>query len=160
MNLPGPPHSRGSAFHAFPSSKTTLKLQIFKGGSRAVAAQQSLIHVFPSTYLHRRLQCMRCRTTHQCVQAVNKAQTSSGLLWQILVSQDHQTVGIYSHYPITRGNQTTFYYHLIKRIDLKRICSVIDTLQSEVVESVFHGNWEVIISPRTKAGCCIYTRGS
>jgi len=71
-------------------------------------------------------------------------------------------VGIYGHYPIIRGNQTTFSGHPIETFDftsgegkekwiaykftknvydtcmpphLKRICSVIDTLQSEAVES-------------------------
>ncbi|KAL7796475.1 hypothetical protein V8C37DRAFT_371807 [Trichoderma ceciliae] len=75
------------------------------------------------------------------------------------ISHDHETVRIYGHYPIIDGDKTTFYRHPIKKFDftseegkdkwtsykftknvydiwmpthLKRICSVIDKLPSNL----------------------------
>jgi len=33
------------------------------------------------------------------------------------ISHDHQTVRIYGHYPLIKGNETTFYCHLICTFD-------------------------------------------
>ncbi|KAG9228305.1 hypothetical protein BJ875DRAFT_527621 [Amylocarpus encephaloides] len=76
-----------------------------------------------------------------------------------LISYDQRTVRIYGHYPIIKGNETTFYRHLIRTFDfteldgkekwtayqftkniydlwmlthLKRICSVIEELPSHI----------------------------
>ena len=75
------------------------------------------------------------------------------------ISHDHRTVRIYGHYPIIKGDETTFYRHPIHTFDftaldgrekwtaykftknvydiwmpthLKRICSVIDKLPSDL----------------------------
>ncbi|TVY89106.1 hypothetical protein LAWI1_G004645 [Lachnellula willkommii] len=75
------------------------------------------------------------------------------------ISYDHETVRIYGHYPVIDGDKTTFYRHPIKKFDftseegkdkwtsykftknvydiwmpthLKRICSVIDKLPSDL----------------------------
>jgi hypothetical protein len=75
------------------------------------------------------------------------------------ISHDHRTVRIYGHYPIIKGNETTFYRHPIHTFDftaldgkekwtaykftknvydiwmpthLKRICSVIDELPPDL----------------------------
>jgi hypothetical protein len=75
------------------------------------------------------------------------------------ISHDHRTVRIYGHYPIIKGNETTFYRHPIRTFDfteldgkekwtaykftknvydiwmpthLKRICSVIDGLPPDI----------------------------
>jgi hypothetical protein len=75
------------------------------------------------------------------------------------ISHDHETVRIYSHYPVIDGNKTTFYRHPIRKFDftelngrekwtayrftksvyniwmpthLKRICSVINALPSDI----------------------------
>jgi len=75
------------------------------------------------------------------------------------ISHDHETVRIYGHYPVIDGDKTTFYRHPIKKFDftseegkdkwtsykftknvydiwmpthLKRICSVIDKLPSDL----------------------------
>jgi hypothetical protein len=84
------------------------------------------------------------------------------LYWEILaflISYDHETVRIYGHYLVIDGDKTTFYRHPIKKFDitseegkdkwtsykftkniydiwmpthLKRICSVIDALLSDI----------------------------
>ena len=75
------------------------------------------------------------------------------------ISHDHRTVRIYGHYPIIKGNETTFYRHPIRTFDFteldgkekwtaykftksvydiwmpahfKRICSVVDTLPPDI----------------------------
>ena len=75
------------------------------------------------------------------------------------ISHDHETVRIYGHYPVIDGDKTNFYRHPIKKFDitseegkdkwtsykfiqnvydvwmpthLKRICSVIDALPSDI----------------------------
>jgi hypothetical protein len=76
-----------------------------------------------------------------------------------LISHDHETVRIYGHYPVIDGNKITFYRHPIRKFDFtelngrkkwtayrftksvyniwmpthfKRICSVIDSLPSDI----------------------------
>lgn len=102
---------------------------------------------------------MAVRGIVELFRLVNREQELHREILASSISHDHRTVRIYGHYPIIKGNQTTFYRHPIRTFDfteldgkekwtaynftknvydiwmpahLKRICSVIDELPPDL----------------------------
>ena len=102
---------------------------------------------------------MAVRGVVELFRLVNREQELHREILAFSVSHDHRTVRIYGHYPIIKGDETTFYRHPIHTFDftaldgrekwtaykftknvydmwmpthLKRICSVIDELPPDI----------------------------
>ena len=102
------------------------------------------------------------RGTVELFRLVNREKELHREILGFSISHDHETVRIYGHYPVIDGKETTFYRHPIRKFDfteldgekkwisymftksvyniwmpghLKRICSVIDTLSTDMIEA-------------------------